>query len=45
MRLSRVLRLQAAVLGDAGEHARTDLFAVMEGEDQVGPTGTCEDLV
>src|SRR5450759_4844359 len=37
---SQVFRTQSAVLGDAGEHARADLFTVMEGEDQVGPART-----
>ena len=36
---SQVFRTQSAVLGDAGEHARADLFTVMEGEDEVGPAG------
>ena len=33
------------MLGDAGMHARTGLFAVVEGEDEVRPVGMGENPV
>lgn len=33
------------MLGDAGQHARTDLVTVVEGEDEVGPARPGEDAV
>jgi hypothetical protein len=41
----QVLGLKPCTLGDPGEHARTDLFSVVEGEDDVRPSGAREDTM
>src|SRR5215813_384499 len=43
--MPHVLGLKPCMLGDAGEHARTDLFSVVEGKDEVGPSGAREDTM
>src|SRR5919109_5236490 len=41
----QVLGLKSCTLGDAGEHARTDLFSVVEGKDEVRPSGARQDAM
>jgi hypothetical protein len=41
----QVVRGEASVLGDAGQHAGTDLFAIVEREDEVGTVGMGENPV
>ena len=36
---------EAGVLADAGQHARADLFAIVEREDEVGTVGMGENPV
>lgn len=38
----QILRLQARVLGDSGQHPRPDLLAVVERKDEIGRTRTGE---
>ncbi len=38
----QVVRGETGVLGDAGQHAGVDLFAIVEGEDEVRPVGVGE---
>jgi len=33
---------EASALGDAHQHARSDFFVVVKGEDEIGPAGTFE---
>ena len=40
-----VFGLKPCTLGDPGEHARTDLFGVVEGKDKVRPAGAREDAM
>src|SRR5262245_51702500 len=42
---SQVLGPETRVLRDAGQHARSDLLGVMEGEDEVGRPRTRKDTV
>ena len=42
---SHVFRFQPRALRNTREHSRTDLFAVMEREDEIGPTGTRKGFV
>ena len=42
---SQVLGAKTAVLCDPCQHSRTDLFAVVEGEDEVRPAWSAEDAV
>jgi hypothetical protein len=41
----QVLGLKPCTLCDPGEHARTDLFSVVEGKDEVRPSRAREDTV
>ena len=41
----QVFGAQAAVFGDASQHARPNLVAIVESEDQVGPAGTGQDAM
>jgi hypothetical protein len=41
----QVVRGETGVLGDAGRHAGTDLFAIVEREDKVGPVRMGENPV
>ena len=41
----QVVRGEAGVLGDAGEHAGADFFTVVEREDKVRPVGVGENPV
>jgi hypothetical protein len=38
----QVLGLKPCTLGDPGEHAQTDLFGVVEGKNEVRPSGARE---
>ncbi len=42
---SQVVRRQPGSSCDAGEHAWSDLIAIVKSENEVGPIWTCEDLV
>ena len=41
----QVVRGEASVLGDAGQHAGADLFVIVEREDEVRPVGMEENPV
>ena len=43
--LLQVFGLKPCTLGDPGEHARADLFIVVEGKDEVRPSGAREDAM
>ena len=41
----QIFGLKPCTLGDPGEHARTDLFGVVEGKDEVRPAEAREDAM
>jgi hypothetical protein len=41
----QVVGLKSCTLGDAREHARTDLFSVMESKDEVRPGRASQDAM
>jgi hypothetical protein len=41
----QVFGLKPCPLGNSGEHARTNLFSVVEGKDDVRPAGAREDMM
>jgi hypothetical protein len=43
LRPSKIVGDKAGVLGDPREHAWTDLIAIMESENIVGPSGPLQD--
>jgi len=41
----QVLGVKPCTFCDPGEHARTDLFSVVEGKDEIRPSGAREDAM